>query len=272
LRQNRIDLKGCVIIVHDQDGVAAVGRLVEFRQQVRDCFTRRGDAAFDLLDALTCHSGPVSSLPALSLEPEFRRGHGALYSALAQGRVEEAGLRELLLDTALVDTRPVDTRPVDTRPVGSDGVVWFAGDVSGWPRPDAVTSPQRLAMFDKSARTTAGHPITSGWPFAVMVGLEWGASSWVAPVDAVRLGPADTLTAVTLGSVERVVAGLARAGRTDTAGFVFDAEYDLMALSHRWAGRAHVVGRLRSNQVFHADPVPEPARRGVVAGTGRRSR
>jgi hypothetical protein len=255
-------LKGCVIIVHDQDGVAAVGRLVEFRQQVRDCFTRRGDAAFDLLDALTCHSGPVSSLPALSLEPEFRRGHGALYSALAQGRVEEAGLRELLLDTALVDTRPVDTRPV-----GSDGVVWFAGDVSGWPRPDAVTSPQRLAMFDKSARTTAGHPITSGWPFAVMVGLEWGPTSWVAPVDAVRLGPADTLTGVTLAAMERVVAGLDRTGRDRTgrdrtAGFVFDAEYDLMAISHRCAGRVHVVGRLRSNQVFHAEPAPEPMRRG----------
>jgi hypothetical protein len=246
-----------VIIVHDQAGRAAFGTLMGFRQRAYQCFTRRADAVFDLLDAVTCRPEAVTSLPALSLEPEFRRGHGALYSALADGLVEETGVRELLLDTALLDTRPAGTETAS-----SDGVAWFAGDVSGWPRPDAVTSPQRVAMFDKSARTSAGHPITSGWPFAVMVGLEWGASSWVAPVDAVRLGPADTLTAVTLGSVERVVAGLARVGRTDTPGFVFDAEYDLMALSHRWAGRAHVVGRLRSNQVFHADPVPEPARRG----------
>jgi hypothetical protein len=43
---------------------------------------------------------------------------------------------------------------------------------------------------------------------------------------------------------------------------VFDAEYDLMTLSHRWADRVHIVGRLRSNQVFHAEPVPVPGRRG----------
>src|SRR5882757_761899 len=274
LREKQDRLKGCVIIVHDQAGVAALGRLVEFRQRVYDCVSRRPDAVFDLLDALTCRPEAVTSLPALSMEPEFRRGHGALYSALTDGRIEEAGLRELLLDAALLDTRPPDPDPdpapdpdpdpgpVEAGPTGSEGLVWFAGDVSGWPRPDAVTSPQRLAMFDKSARTSAGHPITSGWPFAVMVGVEWGASSWVAPVDAVRLGPDDTLTSVTLAAVERVAAGLVRAGHDQRAGFVFDAEYDLMALSHRWADRAHIVGRLRSNQVFHADPEPEPARRG----------
>lgn len=152
---------------------------------------------------------------------------------------------------------------LDTVSQGRDGLVWFAGDVSGWRRRDAVTSPQRVAMYDKTARTAAGHPITSGWPFAVMVGVEWGPTSWVAPADAVRLGPTDTLTAVTLAAIERVVAGLARAGRAEAPGFVFDAEYDLMAISHRWADRAHVVGRLRSNQVFHADPEPEPPRRGA---------
>lgn len=50
------------------------------------------------------------------------------------------------------------------------------------------------------------------------------------------------------------------------AGFVFDAEYDLMAFSHVWAGRAHLVGRLRSNQVFHAAPEPEP---GLESGRRR---
>ena len=284
--EDTTSLKGCVIIVHDQAMAAALGRLAEFRQHVYDCLTRRPDALFDLLDALTCRPEAVTSLPALSLEPEFHRGHGALYSAVTDGGVDEAGLRELLLDTALLDPAlldagpvdtsaadagPVDSGAVDSGAVGRDEVAWFAGDVSGWPRPDAVTSPQRLAMFDKSARTSAGHPITSGWPFAVMVGLQWGPSSWVAPTDAVRLGPADTLTGLTLAAVGRVVAGLARAGQTQasarsarTAGFVFDAEYDLMAISYRWADRAHVVGRLRSNQVFHADPEPEPgpARRG----------
>lgn len=240
-------LKGCVIIVHDQAMTAALGTLAEFRRRVYQCLTRRPDALFDLLDALTCRPDPVTSLPALSLEPEFRRGHGGLYAALTRGGVDLDRLRAVLLADL---------------PPAWDGRRWFAGDVSGWPRPDAVTSPQRVAMFDKSARTSAGHPITSGWPFAVMTALESGACSWNAPVDATRLGPTDTLTAVTLTAIDRVVVDLDRVGYADTPGFVFDAEYDLMALSHVWADRVHIVGRLRSNQVFHADPAPEPGRRG----------
>jgi hypothetical protein len=40
----------------------------------------------------------VGSLVQLSLEPEFRRGHGALYDALAAGRVEGARLFSLLTE------------------------------------------------------------------------------------------------------------------------------------------------------------------------------
>lgn len=247
LRQKQDLLKGCVIIVHDQAVSDAFGRLRVFRQGWHDCLTARDDALFELTDAVACRLGRVESVPGLSLEPEFRRGHGALYDGLTCGRVDETGLRGLLLETV---------------PAGTDGLVWFAGDVSGWPRPDAATSPERVAMYDKTARTLSGHPVTSGWPFAVMAGLEWGPTSWTAPVDMARLGPADTLTGVTLAAIERVRVGLARGGRAEVAGFVFDAEYDLMALSHRVADRVHVVGRLRCNQRFHAEPEPEPGRRG----------
>jgi hypothetical protein len=214
--------------------------------------TARADALFELVDAVACRPERVASLPGLSLEPEFRRGHGGLYAALTRGRIEESALRAALVATV---------------PPGRDGLVWFAGDVSNWPRPDAVCSPQRLVVHDKSARTLAGHPVTSGWPFAVMAAVEWGASSWTAPVEVARLGPGDTLTGLTLAAVERVHIGLAGQGRQETPGFVFDAEYDLMALSHQVAERVHIVGRLRSNQVFHAEP------RSPVPGTrGRRRR
>jgi len=39
----------------------------------------------ELADAVLCPDRPVRSLVQLSLEPEFRRGHGALYDALAAG-------------------------------------------------------------------------------------------------------------------------------------------------------------------------------------------
>jgi hypothetical protein len=230
----------------------AAGDLAVFRQELRQCLTRRADAMFELADAVASAPARVGSLPGLSLEPEFRRGHGSVYAALTQGRIDEPRLRGLLLGTV---------------GAGREGLVWFAGDVSNWARPEAACSPQRLMVHDKSARTLTGAPVTSGWPFAVMAALEWGPTSWTAPVDLARLGPADTLTSVTLAAIGRVRAGLAEAGRAETAGFVFDAEYDLMALSHHHSTSVHVVGRLRSNQVFHAEPPPPAA-----GARGRRRR
>jgi DDE superfamily endonuclease len=267
-----------VASVHDPGRADALGRLMGFRRNLYRCLTARRDALFELVDALTCRPGRVDSLPALTLEPESRRGHGSLYGALTAGQIGADRLRRLLLSTVAA---------------GRDGLVWFAGDVSSWPRPDAACSPGRLATYDKSARTLGGRPVTSGWPYAVLAGLEWGPTSWTAPVDAVRLTPTTSLTEVTLTQIERACAGMAalshgetghgetghgetghgetghgetghgETGRGETLGFVFDAEYDLMALSHAVAGRAHIVGRLRSNQVFRADPDP---------GAGRGSR
>jgi DDE superfamily endonuclease len=224
-----------------------------FRRALYGCLTARRDALFELVDALTCRPGRVDSLPGLSLEPELRRGHGGLYAALTRGRIELDQLRELLADTVAA---------------GRDSLVWFAGDVSNWPRPDAACSPQRLRIFDRSSRSLAGDPVTAGWPYAVLAGLEWGPTSWTAPVDATRLGPSDALTQVTLAQIRGVLARLAAAGRTEMPGFVFDADYDLMAFSHALrtphagaddgVARAHIVGRLRSNQVFYADPDPKP--------------
>ncbi len=239
-----------MISVHDAGCAGELGALAEFRQGFYGCLSARADALFELVDAVVCRPGRVVSLPGLSLEPEFRRGHGGLYDAVTAGRVEVARLRELLLDTV---------------PVGRDGVVWFAGDVSNWPRPEARCSPERVVVHDKSARTRGGDPVTSGWPFLVLAGLEWGPTSWTAPVDAVRLGPVDTLTGQTLAGMRRVLAGLAARGRAETPGFVFDAEFDLMAFSHELAGQAHIVGRLRANQVFHADPTHA----GHTPGRGR---
>jgi hypothetical protein len=228
-----------------QDPPVGVSDLGRFRQGFYDCLTARADAVFELVDALVCRPGRAESVPALSLEPEFRRGHGGLYDALIAGCLDAERLRGLLLGTVSL---------------GRGGVVWLAGDVSGWPRPEAVCSPERVAMYDKSARTQAGHPVTSGWPFLVLAGLEWGPTSWTAPVEAVRLGPADTLTGVSLTAMRRMLDGLATAGRGQRVGFVFDAEFDLMAFSHELADQVHIVGRLRSNQVFHAEPDPTPGR------------
>jgi hypothetical protein len=78
----------------DQDEVAARrDDLVRFREVFYGCLPTRADAQFELTEALLCVDGPVRSLVDLSLAPEHRRGHGALYAGLNDGSIEVARLR-----------------------------------------------------------------------------------------------------------------------------------------------------------------------------------
>ncbi len=81
------------------DPAACRAALVEFRQRLYECFGRRADALFELVDAVLTADGPVSSLVELSLEKAFRRGHGALYDAVASGEVDVAALAALITRT-----------------------------------------------------------------------------------------------------------------------------------------------------------------------------
>ena len=111
------------------DRVEALGELSGFREEFYGCLTRRGDALFELTDAVLCAPGPVTSLPELSLAPVHRRGHGAMYDALACGQVEFAALRKTVALTRL--------------PRDETGRLRLAVDVTVWPRPDAECSPGR---------------------------------------------------------------------------------------------------------------------------------
>ena len=88
--------------------------LREFRARLYACLTARPDALFELVDAILCADHAVTSLVQLSLVPAFRRGHGALYGALADGRIKEEKLAALLTATLpqLVD--------------GDEGRAWVA--------------------------------------------------------------------------------------------------------------------------------------------------
>src|SRR5258708_3389574 len=70
--------------------------LREFRARLYGCLTSRPDALFELCDAILCADQAVTSLAELSMVPEFRRGHGALYDALPAGRVDQEALAALL--------------------------------------------------------------------------------------------------------------------------------------------------------------------------------
>ena len=228
-------------------------RLRRFRAGFYSCLTGWADAAFELTDAVLCAPAPVSSVPALSLEPVFRRSHGALYKALARGGVDADAMRDL----------QAAHRPRDWPLV-------FAVDASTWARCDAETSPER-GFYYSASKHSAGKPIVAGWSYQWITALGWANDSWTAPMDARRITPTENTVQVTAGQVRDL---LARLGTTDTTPvFVFDAGYDPIALTHELADQsATIVVRIREDRVFHTDPTPRlPAPAGDPAATANGS-
>jgi len=52
-----------------------------FRGKFYECLTARRDELFELADAVLCADGAVKSPVDLTLLPEHRRGHGAMYGS-----------------------------------------------------------------------------------------------------------------------------------------------------------------------------------------------
>ena len=152
--------------------------LREFRARLYGCLASRPDALFELADAILCADHAVTSLVQLSLVPEFRRGHGALYAALADGRVDEGKLAALLTGTLprLVDgpegrawvaehdmidysllERALAGLPAETAAQVREACArWrrlrFAIDATPYPRPDAECSPGREHVHHDACR------------------------------------------------------------------------------------------------------------------------
>jgi DDE superfamily endonuclease len=247
-------------LLEDAAGVEPLAVLSQFRVAFHACLTARSDELFELADAVLCAGGPVRTLAGLSLAPEHRRGHGALYDAVNHGRISIGRLR-----------RALDGLPL---PRAADGRLMLAADVSNWLRPGAATSPERL-FCHVYGRGKGQAQMIPGWPYSVIAALEPGRTSWTAVLDAVRLGPDDDEAEVTAGQVRDVITRLIAAGHWREGDppilVIFDAGYDPMRLAYRLADLpVEVLGRLRSDRVLHF-PVPErqPGTQGRPARHGR---
>ena len=238
-----------------QDGAVAgvmAGVLAGFRGEVYGSLSRRADALFEIGDAVLCGPGRVTDLARLSLVPEFRRGHGALFDGLNAGRVEIGRLRKAVAGLPL--------------PAWPDGRIRLAADVSSWLRPDAETSPERGFCHVAGRGKNAGTRVP-GWPYSFVAALGPGASSWTVLLDAVRLGPDDDDGAVTARQIREVVSRLAEAGHWAEGDpdivVVLDAGYNPSRLAWLLADLpVIVVVRVRSDRVFRRPPAPKAPRTG----------
>lgn len=243
-----------MISVQDRDPVAVLGW---FRQEFYRSLIRRADALFELTDAVLCADGPVHSLAGLSLVAEHRRGHGALYDALGQGRIELGRLRQALTSVPL--------------PRAAGERIVLAADVTCWLRPEAHTSPERI-LCHTYGRGKDQHIGIPGWPYSFVVALESGRTSWAAPLDAIRLAPGADLATVTATQVRDVVIRIIDArhwhdGDPDIW-LVVDAGYDAARLT--WLLRdlpVQVLARMRSDRVLRRTA---PTRQPGTLGRNRR--
>jgi hypothetical protein len=240
-----------------QAGRGAVQKLARFRRELYRCLWRRGDALFELADAALA-AGRAGSLPYLSLEPAFRRGHGMVYQGLSEGAVDEEALRDLL-----VAARPRDWPLV------------FAIDASTYPRPEAETSPDREFHHHScpGVHGSDGAAI-AGWAFQWLAQLSFAPDSWTAPQDQVRVGAGDDATRQAALQVMAHSERLRAAGEAGIPLYVLDAGYDEAPLTwdlrHR-LDRVQVLVRLRNDRVLYRDPparIPGKAGRPRIHGSG----
>jgi len=222
--------------------------LAGFRGELYRCLTRRPDALFELADSVLCEDRRVSDLARLSLVPEFRRGHGALYDALNAGRAGVARLRVAVAALPL--------------PAWPDGRIRLAADVSNWLRPDAAAQPGPDVLPREGAGQERGQPVP-GWPYSFVAAPGPGASSWALPLDAVRLGPGDDETEVTAAQLREVTGRLIAAGHWKDGDpdvvIVLDSGYCASRLAFLLEGLpVLLVVRVRSDRVSCRPPGSRP--------------
>jgi hypothetical protein len=230
--------------------------LQTFRRSFYECLHRRGDALFELADAILSTDAAAPSPVHLSLQPAHRRGWGSFYAALARGRIDAELLRDLLVRHPLA---------------GSGATPVYAVDTSVWPRCDAECSPERGYYYHPS-RHSAGQPIVAGWAYQFVAQLNFVRESWTAPVDVERVLPAQDANVV---AAEQVKALLDRLGKGRTVPlFVFDAFSTIPSrCSEHWRGAparsSSVCGRVAASAPTRASQAHLPAPGGRVA-TGPR--
>jgi len=275
-------------------GVAgpAAGALREFRERLHGCLTARGDALSELADAILCAGRPVRSLVQLSLEPEFRRGHGALYDALASGRVDDERLFSLLTEVLspladgpeaqawtaehdVVDRRLLDRAlsgvpAADAARVRDACARWsrprVAVDATSYPRPDAWCSPGREHVHHGACHCKGSSKTAPGWEYQLAAVTGYLRTAWAPVVDLQRTTPAKR-TAQTIAQVKSVLRRMPGTGAVPL--FVFDAGYSAAALTDGLAGcPAHILVRLPAGSVFYQDAPAWPGKNGRPARRG----
>ena len=231
--------------------------------------------------------------------PEFRRGHGALYDALAAGQVDEEALAALLtgtlpplvdgdeapawvaehdtIDYGLLEHALAGLPAAEAAQVREACARWrrlrFAIDATPYPRPDAECSPDRGHVHHDACRCDSTRKTIPGWEYQFTAALGHLRTAWAALVDVERTTPA-TRTRQTARQVRNLLRRLhaAGAGGRGAPLVIMDAGYSAAALTAALAGQpVHLLIRLAGRQRVlrrpgHLARQERPARQARHAG------
>lgn len=222
--------------------------LQQFRKTVYQSLRKRADAFLDLLDALTV-AGHVSSPVALSEETPYRRKFSSVFDTLRQA---EFDFDELL--PVLYEFQPPDSEKIA-------GYEVYGLDSTPNERPEAETLEDRGSL-----KTQKDEPVRYGHKYSWLTRLiQWG-TSWVAPVDVIRVSTRASDSQV--GAVQ--VQELDRRNPNPKV-MVADSLYanHLFLTIFETLKHAFVLVRLRGNTVLWGKPKSHPkGTRGAPAKHG----
>lgn len=137
----------------------------------------------------------------------------------------------------------------------------------GWSRPCSATRTWFVSL-ELGTEGKGGDKWLPGWPYSLLVGVQWGASSWVDPIQARRIRPGEDHTDVTIGRIIGLLGYLQATGRPAEGDppplMMLEAGNYATDISHALAAHpVQVLVRLRATRVFYADPEPQD-RKSVV--------
>jgi len=264
----------------------ALEALREFRQRLYECLTARADALFELVDAVLTADHAVASLAELSLEAAFRRGHGALYGALAAGGIDEEGLGTLLArtvprlvdgpeaaawaaghdrtDGALLERALAGLPAREAAAVRDACALWrrqrFAVDGTCYPRPGAECSPGR-GYVHQACACDGDSNVVPGWEFQFVAAVGRLRTGWAGLLDVAHVTRKDRNRQA--AAQVRAVLRRLRPGPGGMPLFLFDAGYSAAGLTWELRGQpCHVLVRLAFGSVFCRDQLTWPGKPG----------
>lgn len=245
-----------------------------FREQLYQYLEHRRDSAMDLLDAL-CSNDRVPSVVELSLNPLFRRKHGALYKAIGETFTpslrEEDVTQSSRKRSALIEL----IAQIIPHPQQRSFHLWGL-DCTPLPRPYAPTLEDRGMVYQPTP-VQGNKPITIGHSYSMLASLPERQDEdppWTIPTDIRRVPSEGSGKTVGQTQVNTVLSNPDAPWSDELSVLVVDSDYGNKTFLGPLQDQNNLVtvARVRSNRVFYQSPPSSsaPSRRGHPTWYGER--